>query len=171
MQTPPLHERLVFETSRGQVMDGDRRYVLMRADVLMGVFGLLPDPLRSQALASLTASVFKYGSASVRAYADPTDPDSSKLFAAVATGASSLGWGVWEFSIHERSWELTVLNSPFAAASDMRRPACAAIVGMLRAVCEHAWQAACIAEEVDCCAVASSNDGQGQTCRFRAVAL
>ena len=173
MSAAPLHERLAFETSQGQVMDADRRYVLVRADVLMGMFDLLPDPVGAQAMAAFAESVFRFGSGSVRAYADPADPDSKKLFAAVAAGAASLGWGVWAFDIGHRDCQLTVRNSPFAAASQSQRPACSPILGMLRAVCEHAWKAPCVVEEVVCCAAApssSSTGHPGQVCCFRAFA-
>lgn len=170
MSVAPLHERLAFETSLGQVMDADRRYVLLRADVLMGVFDLLPEPARDQAQAAFAESVFRFGSGSVRAYADLSDPGSNKLFAAVAAGAASLGWGVWEFDLGDRTCQLTVRNSPFAAATGLQRPACSPILGMLRAVCEHAWKAECVVEEVVCCAAlsVSSAEREGQACHFRA---
>lgn len=170
MSARPLHERLSFETGQGQVMDADRRYVLLRADVLMGLFDLMPEPLAAQALAAFAESVFKFGSGSVRAYADTSDPDSRRLFAAVAQGASSLGWGVWEFDIGDRSCRLTVRNSPFAAAATTQRPACSPILGMLRAVCEHAWKAPCAIEELACCAAEAPAGHRGQVCRFQAVA-
>jgi predicted hydrocarbon binding protein len=170
MTASPLHERLAFDTSQGQVLDADRRYVLLRADVLMGLFDLLPGDARDQALAAFAESVFRFGSGSVRAYADPADPGSHKLFAAVAQGAASLGWGVWTFELSDRSCQLTVVNSPFAAASKTPRPACSPILGMLRAVCEHAWKVECVAEEVECCAAAVPQyvGHEGQVCRFRA---
>lgn len=170
MPAAPLHERLVFETNKGQVMDADRRYVLLRADVLMGVFDLLPKPAREQALVAFAESVFRFGSGSVRAYADPSDHDSKKLFAAVAAGAASLGWGAWEFEIGDRTCRLTVQNSPFATATSHKHNACSPILGMLRAVCEHAWQDECVVEEVACCSelAVSFVEREGQKCHFRA---
>lgn len=172
MAPPPLHERLRFDTSRGQVLDANRRYVLMRADVLMGMFAFLPAPASRQALEALARSVATYGSDSVRAYDNPADPASQQLFDAVAQGASSLGWGVWEFEPGERSCRLVVRNSPFAAAfRKMRSPACAPIVGMMQAVCTHAWKQDCIAVEVECSACAGSEDASHEgRCRFEASA-
>ena len=167
MSTPPLHERLAFETAFGQVRDADRRYLLMRADVFMGLFDRMPDELRAAALHALTESVFQFGSGSVRSYANPDDPHSEQLFASVAQGAASLGWGVWTFELSNRTCRLTVRNSPFAAATQTREPACAAITGMLRAVCEHAWKISCAVEEEDCCATSPS---LGDTCHFKAYA-
>lgn len=170
MAHPPLHERLQFDTARGQVLDANRRYVLVRPDVLMGMFAFLPAPASQQALAALARSVFTHGSDSVRAYADPADPASLRLFDAVAQGASSLGWGVWEFELGERSCRLQVRNSPFAAAfRQMRSPACAPIAGMLQAVCSHAWKQDCVAVEVECSACAAAGDAEHEgLCRFQA---
>jgi predicted hydrocarbon binding protein len=165
-----LHERLNFDTGQGQVLDANRRYVLMRADVLMGMFAFLPAAASEQALEALAKSVCTHGSDSVRAYADPTDPGSLRLFDAVAQGAASLGWGVWEFEVGERSCRLAVRNSPFAAAfRKMRSPACAPIVGMLQAVCSHAWKQDCVAVEVECSACAAGGDAPHEgICRFQA---
>lgn len=171
MANPPLHERLAFDTARGQVLDADRRYVLLRADVLMGLFGFLPEPVSRQALDAFAQSVTVNGSGSVRAYDNPADPSSLQLFDAVAQGASSLGWGVWAFETGSRVCRLTVRNSPFAAAfRKMGRPACAPIVGMMQAVCSHAWKQDCVAVELRC----SACEGQGHAseealCLFEAT--
>lgn len=170
MTNLPLHERLNFDVSQGQVLDANRRYVLMRADVLMGMFASMTPALREQALDALAQSVFTHGGDSVRAYADASDPDFLRLFDAVASGASSLGWGVWEFELGQRSCRLTVRNSPFAAAfRKMRAPACAPIVGMLQAVCTHAWKQDCVAREVECSACAAGEHAPLEgVCRFEA---
>ena len=172
MANSPLHERLKFDTAGGQVLDADRRYVLMRADVLMGMFEFMPAAASRQALEALARSVATYGSGSVRAYDDPADPASRQLFEAVAQGAASLGWGVWEFELGERSCRLSVRNSPFAAAfRKMRLPACAPIVGMMQAVCSHAWKHDCVAVEVECSACAAAADAPHDgLCRFEASA-
>lgn len=169
MANPPLHERLKFDVAHGQVLDAKRRYILMRSDVLMGMFGFLPDAACQQALAALARSVQANGSDSVRAYADPADPDSLRLFETVALGASSLGWGVWKFEVRETSFLLTVRNSPFAAAfRKQRAPACAPIVGMVQAVCTHAWNQPCVAVEVECSACTDDASHEG-LCRFEAL--
>jgi predicted hydrocarbon binding protein len=170
MANPPLHERLKFDVDQGQVLDADRRYVLMRADVLMGMFGFMPEPVARQALAALAQSVTVHGSGSVRAYDNPADPSSLQLFDAVAQGASSLGWGVWEFHPGPLICHLTVRNSPFAAAlRNMEGPACAPIVGMMQAVCSHVWKRSCAAVEVECsaCATGAHEPDQG-LCLFEA---
>ena len=154
------------------MLDANRRYVLMRADVLMGIFELLPQAASRQALEALTRSVATYAGDSVRAYDDPADPASLQLFDAVAQGASSLGWGVWQFDLGARSCRLTVRNSPFAAAfRKMGAPACAPIVGMMQAVCSHAWKQDCVAVEVECSACAAAGHASSEDlCRFEATA-
>ncbi len=66
--TQPLHERLRFDTDNGAVFDADRRYVLLRTDVLMGAFDELPEPAKSDALRAFGRSVARHGADSVRAY-------------------------------------------------------------------------------------------------------
>ena len=50
----PLHKRLAFDLSEGQVLDGPRRYLIMRADVLMGAFAKLEAEPRRLAPVSYT---------------------------------------------------------------------------------------------------------------------
>lgn len=153
MATTHLHERLRFDTARGQVLDGDRRYVLVRSDVLMGMFEGMQPAGRAQALEAFARSVFRYGSDSVRAYHRVADPGGVQLFNIVAAGASSLGWGVWHFDLATQSCRLRVVNSPFAAAAPgATSPTCAAIVGMVQAVCTHAWKTPSVAHETQCSA-------------------
>ena len=168
--TSLLHERLVFDLPGGQVLDGDRRYVLMRADVLMGMFELMPPDIRPQALQACSASVAKYGIDSVRAYQRMANLDASQLFETVGAGAASLGWGSWTFEVHDRSCRLTVMNSPFAAAArGMGHAVCAPIVGMLEAVCTVAWGGPCTAREIHCSHCDTSQAGPGhRLCTFEA---
>ena len=56
-----LHERLRFDTAHGQVLDDTRRYVLLRADVLMGLFDELPEAVKAEALRALGRSVARHG--------------------------------------------------------------------------------------------------------------
>ena len=55
-----LHERLHFDAANGAVLDTTRRYVLLRTDVLMGLFDELPDPARSEALRAFGRSVARH---------------------------------------------------------------------------------------------------------------
>ena len=76
--TTPLHEKLHFDTANGQVLDQSRRYLLMRTDVLMGLFDNLPKADREQALLALGQAVAQFGSDSVRAYAAQPGVDEAK---------------------------------------------------------------------------------------------
>jgi predicted hydrocarbon binding protein len=165
-----LHERLNFDTAHGQVLDADRRYVLLRADVLMGLFAHLPAPERDRALDAFGASVFERGSASVRAYAATVSGGAEALFETVAEGGASLGWGAWRVEHHAGGTRLRVRNSPFAQfAPGHDRPCCAPIAGMFRAVCEHAWNAPATVTELDCVAMHPSAGPAASECLFEAV--
>lgn len=165
----PLHERLQFDTVNGQVLDMDRRYVLMRADVLMGVFEMMQPERRAEALEAFARSVLTYGSNSVRAYDQLGDGGAMGLFNAVAEGAASLGWGVWTFKLDGHMCRLEVLNSPFAhAGARIGTSACAPILGMLRAVCTHVWARPCVASELVCAGCSGPAGGLEGICRFEA---
>lgn len=165
-----LHDRLRYDVERGQVMDGDRRYVLLRADVLMGIFESLPECAAQDALTAFRDSVNRYGSASVRAYDDRTGSDPAPLLSSVAAGAASLGWGRWHIDFDGDACRLTVHNSPFAQARAGRGEACAPIVGMLSAVCSHVWHEPVLARELHCAACDEhSADREERICTFEAT--
>lgn len=153
-----LHQRLHFDTAHGQVLDGPRRYVLMRADVLMGLFAQLPAPAREEALKALGRSVCAHGGDSVRAYA--AQGGAEALPAMMQSAAASLGWGRWQLERDGDALQLAVDNSPFAAAA-AEGPACHAIAGMLEALAGALWQRPAQAHETHC--AAAHGDGP---CRF-----
>lgn len=171
MSTPStLRERLVFDTNRGQVLDQDRRYVLMRADVLMGLFSELAEHSRADALAALSRSVLRHGGNSVRAYALGTGGAPEALFNSVGMGAAALGWGVWTFEHGSNDCTLRVKNSPFALApGPSPYPMCAPILGMFQAVCSQAWQQPVTVRETSCRACAGEHSHPaGEECIFHA---
>lgn len=131
-----LRERLKWDTASGQILDADRRYLMMRADVLMGLFTALPAADRQRAFESLRASVRDQGGASARAYRACGAGDTDAFLQVMAESAADLGWGVWRFEgSPARALTLTVHNSPFAsAAGSSEAPVCHAIAGMLEAV-------------------------------------
>lgn len=170
MTTLALHERLRFDVDNGQVLDDDRRYVLLRADVLMGIFEGLPEGAAQDALTAFRDSVNRYGSASVRAYENRADSDPAQLLASVAAGAASLGWGRWHVELDGTTCRLRVLNSPFAQAHRAHGKACAAIVGMFSAVCSHIWQEPVLAREVHCFACRTHASSREEAiCTFEAT--
>lgn len=144
-----LHERLFFDLSAGQVMDGERRYVLMRADVLMGIFDELDEPGRTEALQALGRSVYRQGADSVRAYLRELGAEA--LLRAMENGSASLGWGRWSLSAEPGLLRLRVDNSPFAQAARRHEGlACHAIAGMLGAVATTLWSMPAQAHEMQC---------------------
>jgi len=167
--TPPLHERLRFDTEHGAVFDATRRYVLLRADVLMGLFDELAEPARSDALRAFGRAVARQGADSVRAYVATSGTDA--LMQTMQEAAASLGWGRWQLAGGgERdedlpSLRLAVDNSPFAAAAvPSTGPVCHAIAGMLEAIASALWQRPAIVHETRC----RAQHGDG-ACRFVAM--
>jgi predicted hydrocarbon binding protein len=163
-QVLKLHERLKFDLAAGQVVDGPRRYLIMRPDVLMGAFDGLEEPMRSQALQSLGRSVARFGSDSVRAYLREVGPQA--LLQAMVEGSASLGWGRWTFGEDEAGCWLEVTNSPFAAGTRYYEGrSCHAIAGMFQAVVEALLDAPAEVVEVRC---ACADHQPGVSCLFRA---
>jgi predicted hydrocarbon binding protein len=159
-----LHERLDFDTGNGQVLDGARRYLLMRVDVLMGLFDELPADARDAALRALARSVATRGADSVRAYAAEPGVDTEQLQRVVEAAAASLGWGHWRLAREGGSLALEVRNSPFAAAAGPGTgSACHAIAGMLQGLAGIVLGGAASARETTC---ACSNGGD--RCHFAA---
>jgi len=171
-----LHERLVFDSARGAVLDGPRRYLLVRADVLMGLFANLEGAARDQALAAFGRSVAEHGADSVRAYREAVG--AAALPPMMEGAAASLGWGRWRFDADDvaalhpqvaapgteptQRLRLCVTDSPFAAAAPRGDgPACHAIAGMLEALGGTLWSSPAEARETHCAA-----QGGEPVCRF-----
>jgi len=179
-----LHERLRFDTANGQVLDDQRRYLLLRTDVLMGLFDGLSETMRAEALRAFGRSVAEHGADSVRAYA--ASAGTAALPAMMEDAAASLGWGRWRIETTatagrravdpaaaeptaddpaDARLHLQVDNSPFAAgATAGTGPACHAIAGMLEALATALWNAPAHARETHCAAAHG-----GLTCRFVAT--
>lgn len=164
-ETMKLHERLTFDLARGQVLDGPRRYLLMRTDVLMGAFDGLEPLAREAALRALGRSVCRFGSDSVRAYR--AEHGDAALLTLMEAAAASLGWGRWALRFDGERLELEVVNSPFAAGATVGgAPACHAIAGMLEAVARACWDGQVTARETRCACEAAP---AGTSCRFVAA--
>jgi predicted hydrocarbon binding protein len=174
---PSLADRLRHDLEQGQILDQDRRYLMLRADVLMGLFAELEPAARTQALRALDRSVQRHGAGSVQAYARlraggpegaaPSDLSTAfpsrasaeslaaqALLGDMAAAAATLGWGVWDFEPDGTGLRLTVRNSPFAAAARdlglQGEPVCHAIAGMAAALGRALWSAP--AEVTESCA-------------------
>lgn len=149
-----LREKLHWHTESGQIMDQDRRYIMLRTDVLMGIFTRLAPDAQRAALAAFGQAVKASGGQSAKAYFESLGNDAQRLLHTMQAYSADLGWGVWEFDRQsETQWQLTVHNSPFAAGfGASATPVCAAITGMLATVGELITQAAVSVEETACAA-------------------
>jgi len=158
-----FRDRLAFDLDKGELRDGELRYLLLRADALMGMFKGLPEAARQAALASLGRSVLTHGGDSARTYLRRSGADPKALRGIISTTAPQLGWGLWRFGPDEPDQlTLEVRNSPFVAGYGASEHAlCAPIAGMLEAVSGLVLGAPAIAEETVCAAVTGED-----VCRF-----
>lgn len=158
-----FRQRLTFDLASGELRDGDTRYLMLRADSLMGLFKRLPQPARTDAFKAFAASVTEHGSRSAARYL-ARDGDAGDLLATIAATAAQFGWGVWRFSRAETGeLHLEVNNSPFAHGYGASPEAvCAPITGMFSAVASIVFDAPVQAEENLCAATG------GAICRFSA---
>ncbi|MGO4852921.1 V4R domain-containing protein [Phaeovulum sp. W22_SRMD_FR3] len=162
--TQGFHARLQISPERGEMRDGDIRYLMMRPDALMGAFMRLPDAARAQALAALGASVAEHGGRSVATYRAHGAAAPEALWPVITATSAALGWGVWEAHPAEAgALEITVRNSPFAAgAARADGPVCAAITGLLSAVAPVILRNGATARETACAAETGES-----CCHFR----
>ena len=56
-----FRRRLTFDLARGELRDGDTRYLILREDSLMGLFKRLPQPARTDAFKAFAAPVTGHG--------------------------------------------------------------------------------------------------------------
>lgn len=150
-----LLDRMQWQTELGQILDADRRYVMLRTDVLMGIFRQLPSHLQQEALQAFGRSVQQNGGASAKAYFDSLGQDTALLLDTMQSSSAELGWGVWQFTQipNTHTLQLTVQNSPFATAyGNSTTPVCYAIAGMLASVGQLVLNGPVTATEVTCAA-------------------
>lgn len=155
-------ERLHADHAAGTIVDGERRYLMLRADVLMGLFHELPPALHQQALAALARSAQRHGGQSVQAYR-LEEGGQQALLATMVSAAAALGWGAWDIAVHQDGVELRVLNSPFADGhGPATRPVCAPISGIFNSLAGALLGTGVVVAEYQCAAQG------GDCCRFRA---
>jgi predicted hydrocarbon binding protein len=162
---PAFRARLEWDLARGELRDGEVRYLLIRDDTLMGLFRNLAEPARTAALEALGRSVVEHGRRSAQRYQGMGAAGARALLGVIEATAPQLGWGVWRFTdVSDAALALEVENSPFAAGyGPSSTPVCHAIAGMLGAVGALALGGEVRAAEHACAA-------QGHArCAFRAV--
>lgn len=159
----PLRDRLSRNGSA--IHDGAIRYMMLRPDVLMGMFDRLPADMRITALDALCHSVAENGGKSVRAYLAAAPDNLDQLLQVMVETAADLGWGKWVLTGNaETGFDVTADDSPFAAADHPQpAPQCAAITGILTATARAIWPAGAFVEETRCAA----QDRAGCQCHFR----
>lgn len=163
-KAPTLRERLDWQSGQGEIRDGEIRYLMVRADALMGLFRRLSPETRTAALAAFRDSILEHGGRSAQVYRQRGAAEADALLAVVAETAPQLGWGVWELERRENGLDLSVRNSPFVAGyGNAEEPVCAPVVGMLEAVTGLVTGARAQGHERHCAAVHG-----GDVCRFRA---
>lgn len=159
--------RLDFNTDSGAILDGARRYFMMRHDVLMDAIAHLSPAARQEMLAALAQSAAANGGESIAAYARESGIE--RLIDVTCAGAAALGWGTWRMTQHDGQLQLTVWNSPFAqaylaAATTEGEAVCAPINGIFASVATQVLGSAVRVTEVECVAHGA------QACCFVATA-
>lgn len=156
-----LRDRLQFDRQHGAIHDADRRYLLMRADVLMGLLHELPLATQGTVLQAMAASTHKHGGASLAVYLDAVGR--AQLQQTVIDSAAALGWGVWQLSATPQGLALEVENSPFAQGhGPALQPVCAPINGILHSLASTLLQGDVTVTEHRCAAQ------HGGRCQFSA---
>lgn len=153
--TETFRNRLVWDSSRGEIHDRDIPYLLIRPDSLMGIFRFLPAADRPAAFEAFARSIAHHGRGSAESYQSLGAHQAAALLATIAETAPQLGWGIWTLArAGDGGLSLSVDNSPFAAGfGDSDEPVCAPIRGMLEAVGGLVFGADMTAREVACAAM------------------
>jgi uncharacterized protein len=168
MSEASFNDRLVRDLDAGEIRDGDIRYLMIRADALMGVLRRLPLGMRNTVLAAFKDSIVEHGGRSAQGYQAALPPDQRhRLLEVIAATAPQLGWGRWHFThVSAEGLTLEVHNSPFAKGfGRAEHGVCHPIAGMLTAVGTMVLGRPVVAEETHCGAHQDSH-----TCRFSAKA-
>ena len=136
MTQPAFRNRLEWSID-GSIDAGDIRYLIIRADSLMGLFSRLDEDQRRAALEAFGQSVAEHGRKSMLAEMRRLNVDGEGFFRYLATaGPSQLGWGHWHYTRPGANRiEVEVDNSPFVhGIGAAAHPICAPIAGMLTAI-------------------------------------
>lgn len=153
--TRGFNQRLVRDLEKGEIRDGAARYLMIRADTLMGIFSRLPAEEAAAALDAFKSSTIENGTRSAQSYQASLPPgDRARLLDVIAATAPQLGWGKWRFSdLAAEGLVLEVVNSPFVAGyGDSNAPVCHAIAGMLTASAGLVFGRPVVAVETQCAA-------------------
>lgn len=161
---PDFRSRLRYDKSKGAYFDGASRYALIRTDALMGLFRLLDQQNRFDALTALSRSVAEHGGKSIRTYQEQGAKEASALYRVIEETAPQIGWGIWQIREEETGQLMvSVMYSPFVEGfGQSDEPVCAGIWGILHAIGEAGLGGPVAVSEEHCVA----RDG-GDSCLFR----
>jgi uncharacterized protein len=153
---------IVHDSSRGEISDGPIRYVMLRADVLMGISRYLPEEASRVFLFALSSSVERHAVGSFERYQSAGADEFESLLDTSLEVAATLGWGRWARSqADDGRLVIQVANSPFAVGFGASvTPVCSAIVGALSALFSFQGHAHVPVAEYQCAAQGASS------CRF-----
>ena len=158
--------RAQWHAAEGSWTDGPARYLMLRADTLMGMFRRLPPEARQSALDAIAAATVEAGGESLRRYRDAAGLTAAELAPMIERTAAELGWGRLEIALGEGMIAMTVHHSPFAlAAAPADGPVCAPLAGILSAFAAIALGRPARAREVACAATGT------ECCRFEVERL
>lgn len=145
----PVGDGPVAYPAEGSIRHGDIRYVLIRADGLMGAFA---GESAGSRLQDLCESVYRYGRHSLARYFADSGGDVEATIKIIEARAAQMGWGLWRIAwTGSRQLTLRIDNSPFAITRSTT-PQCAPAVGMFRAVAELALGGTVYLRETGCVA-------------------
>ncbi|MEM8496678.1 MAG: V4R domain-containing protein [Pseudomonadota bacterium] len=141
-----------LDLAAGDVHCGAIRYVLMRPDVLMGLFSNLEPGDRQKALDSLETSAYQNGQASMREYQKQQFSGPKEMLDFFCESAARLGWGSFSYEFGASGAPtFKVSNSPFSLGfGPSETPVCAPIAGILRAFIEVFFGGSPAIQEVSC---------------------
>lgn len=154
-----LWDRLQLNEGHGAIYDGNRRYVMMRPDVLMGMLHALPVHERQHVLQAWAQSAYEHGGKSVQDYLKKEGKEA--LIHTMEEGAAALGWGKWHITSQQNELMLKVENSPFSYGyGHADQSVCAPISGIFKHLAEQILGMPVQVNETDCAAM------NGQQCQF-----
>lgn len=153
-------DRVDFDLTKGEILDGSTRYVMLRADVVQAILGALTVNSQSGSHPAATA-VAELGGRSLRRYRAETYGSAAGLREVVSQTAAALGWGTWAIEDNGKTTVLEVRNSPFACAGNAAHPTCHPIAGLFSALVDPELNTT--ATETRCVSMGA------EVCRFEAT--
>jgi len=155
---------LKFDATRGALLYNDVRYLLIRPETLIAFQKAAEEKLGAGADELLYAGGFTGGTLSAKKYREVFKLTDQQAIEFMAKMGTEIGWGkftVSSFSVANRTLELTVESSPFAAAyGKASRGVCHLIRGVFAGLASGIFGCDVISREEECLAMGHTR------CRF-----